>query len=70
MEQGSRRDSAGDATGGKRNYERSLDFSGLNAAHASSVAAESLDLTLQMLSNAGLTSREKTGEPSGSGGAE
>ena len=42
----------------------------LKLAHASSVAATIRCFTLPKLSNAGLTSKEKTGEPSGSGGAE
>jgi hypothetical protein len=39
-------------------------------AHTSSVAAITRSLMLPKLSNAGRTSREKTGLPSGSGGAE
>ena len=38
--------------------------------HTSSVATAMRSLTLLKLSRAGRTSREKTGEPSGSGGAE
>jgi len=49
------------------NYE---DDCSRNAAHASRVAAATLSLTLPKLSRAGLTSSEKTGDPSGVGGAE
>lgn len=40
------------------------------AAHTSSVATTIRSFRLEKLSNAGRTSSEKTGEPSGSGGAE
>jgi hypothetical protein len=39
-------------------------------AHTSSVATAIRSFTLPKLSRAGRTSSEKTGEPSGSGGAE
>lgn len=41
----------------------------LNDVHASSVATVMRSFTLPTLSKAGRTSREKTGLPSGSGGA-
>ncbi len=45
-------------------------FCSRNVDHASSVATAIRSLMLPKLSRAGLTSSEKTGDPSGRGGAE
>lgn len=53
----------GEVDAGEGLFERRL-------AHTSSVATAIRSFTLPKLSRAGRTSSEKTGEPSGSGGAE